>query len=74
MYKPTRIARSPREHFMRAVKNEFSKFELKERALRQAERKERAAKLRLPIDLARDRSSIQSTERTYQMRKNPLPL
>jgi hypothetical protein len=49
MFKPTRIVRSPREHFMRAVDDEFSKFERKERELRQAERDERAAQLRLPI-------------------------
>jgi hypothetical protein len=60
MYKPTRIVRSPREHFMRAVEDEFSKFELKERAFRQAERDERAAKLRLPID--RNQISIRSNE------------
>ena len=49
MCRPTRIVRSPREHFMRAVDEEFSKFERKERAFRQAERDERAAQLRLPI-------------------------
>jgi hypothetical protein len=51
MFKPTRIGRSPREHFVRAVEDEFSKFERKERAFRQAERTERAAQLGLPIDL-----------------------
>ena len=35
---------------MRAIEDEFSKFERKERAFRQADRDERAAKLRLPID------------------------
>jgi hypothetical protein len=51
MFRPTRISRSsPREHFTRAVEDEFSKFERKERAFRQADRDERAAKLRLPID------------------------
>jgi hypothetical protein len=49
MFKPTQITRSPRDHFMRAVEDEFSKFERKERAFRQAERAERAANLRLPI-------------------------
>jgi hypothetical protein len=48
MYR-TRIVRSPREHFMRAVEDEFSKFELKERAFRQADKDERAAQLGLPI-------------------------
>ncbi len=50
MYRPMRIGRTPREHFMRAVDDELSKFERKEREFRQAERDERAAKLRLPID------------------------
>jgi len=47
---------------MRAVQDEFSKFERKERALRQAERDERAAKLRLPI--ARNQSPIRNDKRT----------
>jgi hypothetical protein len=34
----------------KAFDEEFSKFERKERAFRQAERDERGAKLRLPID------------------------
>jgi hypothetical protein len=62
MFRPTRISKSPREHFKRAVDEEFSKFERKERAFRQAERDERAAKLRLPID--RNQSYILSNERT----------
>jgi hypothetical protein len=45
----TKIKATPREHFMRAVDDEFSKFERKERAFRQAERDERAAQLGLPI-------------------------
>jgi hypothetical protein len=49
MYKPTHIARSPRDHFMRAVEEEFSKFERREREFRQADQDERAAKLRLPV-------------------------
>jgi|SRR5580704_6791245 hypothetical protein len=49
MYKPTWIARTPREHFMRAVQDEFSKFERAERAFRQADQDDRAAKLRLPV-------------------------
>ncbi len=61
MYKPTRIVRSPCEHFMRAVDNELSKFERKERAFRQAEREERAAKLHLPV--ARSHPSVQGDER-----------
>ena len=53
-FRPTSIVKSPREHFMRAVEDEFSKVELKEREFRQAERDERAANLRLPISLATD--------------------
>ena len=53
-FRPTRIVKSSREHFMRAAEDEFSKFELKEREFRQAERDERAANLRLPISLATD--------------------
>jgi hypothetical protein len=45
---------------MRAVDEEFSKFERKERVFRQAERDERAARLCLPI--ARDQLSIRSDE------------
>jgi hypothetical protein len=62
MDKPTHIARTPREHFMRAVEEEFSKFERKEWALRQAERDERAAKLRLPI--APSRPLVRNDRRT----------
>ena len=62
MYKPTRIVKAPREHFMRAVADEFSKFERKERAFRQADRNERAAQLRLPI--AHNQLSVQSDKRT----------
>jgi hypothetical protein len=51
---PTRIGKSARERFMRAVEDELSKFEHKELAFRQAERDERAAKLGLPI--ARNRA------------------
>jgi hypothetical protein len=43
------IESSPREHFMRAVGDDFSRFERKEKALRQAERDERAARLKLPV-------------------------
>jgi hypothetical protein len=57
MYKSTRIKKSPREHFMREAENEFSKFERNERAFRQAEREERAAVLRLPIDRKRTPTS-----------------
>jgi hypothetical protein len=42
------IARTPREHFMRASEDELEKFVRKELAFQQAERIERARKLRLP--------------------------
>jgi hypothetical protein len=42
------IAKTPREHFMQAAKDELEKFERKEIAFQQAERNERAMKLRLP--------------------------
>ena len=47
---------------MRAVEDEFSKFERKERAFRQADRDERAGELRLLI--ARNQPSVQRDERT----------
>jgi hypothetical protein len=53
MRKPTAIAKSPREHLMRARDDEFSKFERKEKAFRQADRDERAAKFGLPLRQSR---------------------
>jgi hypothetical protein len=53
MIRQNQIRETPREHFRRAVEDELSKFERKERAFRQADRDERAAKLRLPVN--RDR-------------------
>ena len=50
MIKRTGLAKTPREHFMRAVDDELAKFERKERAFQQAEREERAARLKLPIE------------------------
>jgi len=47
----TRIARTLREHFIDAVERELSKFEHKERAFRQADREERAAKMKLPLGI-----------------------
>jgi hypothetical protein len=49
------IAKTPREHFMHAAKDELEKFERKEIAFQQAERAERAKKLRLP-NLAANRA------------------
>jgi hypothetical protein len=66
MNKLLRIARTPREHFMRAVEDELSKFEQKERGFRQADREERAAKLRLPVDRDRPRSD----ERLFEAMKD----
>jgi hypothetical protein len=55
MIKKERIARTPREHFMRAVDDELAKFERKEMAFQQAEREERASRLRLPLARAKIR-------------------
>jgi hypothetical protein len=49
MIKRTTIGKTPREHFMLTADDEFAKFERQERALKQAEREERAAKLGLPF-------------------------
>jgi hypothetical protein len=45
----TRIGKTPREHFTRTADEEFAKFEREERALRRADRDERAARLRFPL-------------------------
>jgi len=44
-----RIGKTPREHFTRTADEEFAKFEREERALRRADRDERAARLRFPL-------------------------
>ena len=44
-----RIGKTPHEHFMRTVDEEFAKFEREERALRRADRDERAARLHFPL-------------------------
>jgi hypothetical protein len=62
MIKRTTIAKTPREHFMRSADDEFAKFEREEKALRQAERNERAARLRLPF-VGEDRTPSQTNER-----------
>jgi len=49
------VARTPREHFRRAAEDELEKFVQREIAFQQAERIERARKLRLPA-LAADRA------------------
>ena len=43
------IGKTPREHFMRTVDEEFAKFEREERALQRADRDERAARLHFPL-------------------------
>ena len=45
----TRIGKTPREHFTRTADEEFAKFEREERAIRRAERDERAARLQFPL-------------------------
>jgi hypothetical protein len=52
------IAKTPREHFMQAAKDELEKFERREIAFQQAERNERAMKLRLPSLGANNRAQI----------------
>ena len=44
-----RIKKVPREHSARTADEQFAKFEREERALRRAERDERAARLRFPL-------------------------
>jgi hypothetical protein len=62
MVRERSIAKTPREHFMRTVDEELAKFERKERAFQQADRDERAARLRFP--LARENlPSMQKQER-----------
>ena len=51
MVEPKRIAKTPRERFMRAAEDELAKFVRKEIAFQQADRNERAMKLRLPISV-----------------------
>jgi hypothetical protein len=53
MMRRTFEAKTPREHFMRAVDDELSKFERRELVFRQADRDERAAELRLPVETSR---------------------
>lgn len=51
------ISRTPREHFIRAAVDELAKSARKELAFQQAEREERALRLRLPIVRANRASS-----------------
>ena len=58
----TKIAKLPRARLKQIVDAELAKFERQEHAFRQAERNERATKLRLPLT-ATKYASIQSHER-----------
>jgi len=46
-----KIAKTPREHFMQAAADELARLVRKEIAFQNADRNERAMKLRLPISL-----------------------
>jgi len=75
MVRRTTIGKTPREHFMLALDEEFAKFERQERSFQNADRKERAERLRLPVkgqreagsssiraSVARPRSDLQSID------------
>jgi hypothetical protein len=62
MTEKTKIATLPRARLKQIVDAELAKFERREHAFRQAERNERATKLRLPLTATRY-ASIQSHER-----------
>lgn len=51
MTERTGIAKTPREHFMRAARDELAKFVRQEMAFQQVDRDERALNLRLPISV-----------------------
>jgi len=55
MVRRTTIGKTPREHFMLALDEEFAKFERQERSFQNADRKERAERLRLPVKGQRGR-------------------
>ena len=46
----TQAGKTPREHFVKIVHDELTKFERKEIEFQKMERDQRAARLRLPID------------------------
>jgi hypothetical protein len=62
MVRRTTIAQIPREHFMLAVDEEFAKFERKERAFRNADRRERAERLRLPLTKGKEKPGLRAYE------------
>jgi hypothetical protein len=49
---PTQITRSVQERLKQIAREQFDAVERRERELRADERKERAAQLRLPVDIA----------------------
>ena len=57
MIERKKIAKTPREHFMRAAADELARFVRKEIAFQKAGRDERAMKLRLPISLGNRETS-----------------
>jgi hypothetical protein len=63
MIRQTGIAKTPREHFMRAAEDELAGFMHKEIAFQKAEREERATRLRLPIT-RKNPAAVQTCERT----------
>ena len=62
MIRQTGIAKTPREHFRRAAEDELARFVRKEIAFQQAEREERATRLRLPIP-RKNPAAVQTRER-----------
>ena len=63
MIEPKTIAKTPREHFMRAAGDALAKCVRNEIAFQKAERAERAMKLRLPVSIDTRKSSTESGRR-----------
>jgi hypothetical protein len=63
MIEPKTIAKTPREHFMRAADDELAKWIRNEIAFQKAERAERARKLRLPVSINTGQSNAESGKR-----------
>ncbi|WPO43203.1 hypothetical protein [Tardiphaga sp. 42S5] len=49
----TQISKTPRDHFMEIAQAEMDEFERRERELRRKAKRDRAAELKLPIDVGR---------------------
>jgi hypothetical protein len=60
MVRRTTIGKIPREHFMLAMDEEFAKFECQELALQNADRNERAERLRLPVTKDKEKSGLRA--------------